>query len=270
MGKMDNLGRLENQSIFIIREAYAQFRNVAMLWSIGKDSTTLLWLVRKAFFGKVPFPVMHIDTGYKFRQIYEFRDKIVRKWHLNLKILRNESALKQGISAQKGRFDCCNLLKTAALRQGVSAFGLEALLLAIRRDEHTIRSKERYFSPRDKDFRWNYQQQPAEMWGQFYLTQGKDQRHTRIHPMLHWQEIDIWKYIKRENLPVVKLYFSRRGLRYRSIGCQCCCQPVNSGARTLRSIIKELSVSSTAERAGRVQDKEKAYMMQKLRALGYM
>jgi sulfate adenylyltransferase subunit 2 len=276
LGKVKQMGRelsylekLESQSIFIIREAYSQFRKVAMLWSIGKDSTTLLWLIRKAFFGKIPFPVMHIDTGYKFKEIYEFRDKYAKEWNLNLLLAKNEEAIKQGIGPDNGKFRCCTELKTNALKMAIAEHGFRALYLAIRRDEHGIRAKERIFSPRDEDFEWDYKNQPPELWDQ-YKTRAADEQHIRVHPMLGWREIDIWEYIKRENIPIVSLYLAKNGKRYRSIGCETCCMPIDSDADTVDKIVEELKTSRVSERSGRAQDKESAYMMQKLRALGYM
>ena len=138
---MDNIPRLENQTIFIIREAYRECRKVAMLWSIGKDSTTLLWLIRKAFFGKVPFPIIHLDTSYKFKEIYSFRDRYAREWNLNLIVARNEEALNRGVSPEKGKFECCNELKTNNLKKAIAKYRFKALYLGIRRDEHGIRAE---------------------------------------------------------------------------------------------------------------------------------
>lgn len=266
---MDYLDKLENQSIFIIREAYAQFRKIAMLWSIGKDSTTLLWIIRKALFGKIPFPIIHIDTTYKFKEIYNFRNKYAKDWNFNLIILKNKEAINKVTGPDKGKFQCCTELKTNALKIGIAKYGFKALYLAIRRDEHGIRAKERIFSPRDEDFQWDYKNQPPELWDQ-YKTKAENEEHIRVHPLLGWREIDIWEYIKRENIPIVSLYFAKAGRRYRSIGCQCCCNPVDSDADTIDKIIKELRDSKISERSGRAQDKESDYMMQKLRALGYM
>ena len=267
---MDHLSALENKSIFIIREAYAKFKDIAVLWSVGNDSTTLLWLCRKAFFGRIPFPVIHIDTGYKFPEMYQFRDKYAEKWGLDLIVGRNEEKLNSGMGPDKGaKLDCCNELKTNALKQVIAKFRLKAILLGIRRDEHGIRAKERYFSPRDEQFKWNYENQPAELWDQ-YKSMAEADTHIRIHPLLHMTELDIWQYTKRENMPVANLYFSKDGKRYRSIGCLPCCSPVESAASTLDEIIEEVETSDAPERAGRAQDKEDAYTMQKLRALGYM
>ena len=135
------LDSLENQTIYIVREAHYHFRRMAMLWSIGKDSTTLLWMVRKAFFGKIPFPILHIDTGYKFPEIYAFRDEYAKKWDLDLRIVRNEQAIAAGVNPHTEKFGCCSALKTEALRQAIEKFKFQALLLGIRRDEHGIRSK---------------------------------------------------------------------------------------------------------------------------------
>ena len=266
---MTYLEELENKSIYLIREAYNRFKNIALLWSMGKDSTSLVWICRKAFFGKIPFPVIHIDTSYKFKEIYEFRDQYSQEWNLNLMISQNENALKQGMNPQGGRFECCNALKTESLKMTVKKYHLKALLLAIRRDEHGIRAKERYFSPRDTNLRWDYQNQPAEFWD-LYQSQLKGEEHFRVHPMLHWRELDVWRYIQKEKIPIVPLYLAKNNKRYRSIGCETCCFPVDSKADTIKKIIKELETTHIAERSGRAQDKEDAYTMQKLRSLGYM
>ncbi len=267
---MDHLTRLENKSIFIIREAYYRFRNIAILWSVGKDSTTLLWLCRKAFFGKIPFPVIHIDTSYKFPEMYKFRDEYAKEWGLNLIVGKNEKQIKAVMGPTKGaKLDCCNELKTNALKQTIAKHGFKALILGIRRDEHGIRAKERVFSPRDDNFKWNYENQPAELWDQYKSTVEED-NHFRIHPILHMTELDIWKYVKREGIPITELYFSKDSKRYRSIGCVPCCSPVESTAKNVDEVIYELETTHTSERAGRAQDKENAYTMQKLRSLGYM
>lgn len=265
---MDHLDYLESESIYIIREAYKQFKNLAMLWSIGKDSTCLLWLVRKAFYGKIPFSVLHIDTSYKFPEMIQYRDRKAQEWGLNLTVAQNEKAIKEGMGPQS-KLACCTALKTEALKQAIDQHRFSALLLGIRRDEHGIRAKERVFSPRNQEFKWDYKNQPPELWDQ-YKSKQTDEQHIRVHPILHWTEVDIWEYIKRENIPIIPLYFSKEGKRYRSIGCQCCCNPVDSNASNVEEVVQELKTTTTSERAGRAQDKESAYMMQKLRSLGYM
>ncbi|MDD5022717.1 MAG: sulfate adenylyltransferase subunit 2 [Candidatus ainarchaeum sp.] len=267
---MDRLDELESRSIYIIREAYKEYGNIAALWSIGKDSTTMVWLIRKAFYGKVPFPMMHIDTTFKFPEMYQFRDKYAKEWGLELLIAKNEEALAKGIGYDThDAFTCCNELKTIALKQAIDNYKFKALFVGIRRDEHGIRAKERYFSPRDKDFKWNYKDQPPEIWDQF--TVKKDNAtHIRVHPLLHWTELDIWEYIKRENIPISELYFAKNGKRYRSLGCMPITTSMESNADTIDKIIEELKTTKIAERSGRSQDKEQAYMMQKLRVLGYM
>jgi sulfate adenylyltransferase subunit 2 len=271
MNKDLYLEELESKSVYIIREAYWEYRDkLAILWSMGKDSTTLVHLARKAFLGNIPIPVVHIDTSFKFKQIYEFRDRCAKKWNLKLMIAKNDMALKEKMSPERGRFNCCNALKTEALRQLIEKYGFKALLVAIRRDEHAIRAKERYFSLRDKEFKWDYQNQPLELWMEYYRTKAEIGTHFRIHPLLHWREINIWRYIKKERLPVVNLYFAKKGKRYRSIGCESCCEPIESSADAINKIIKEVQLTTISERSGRTQDKEKEYMMQKLRALGYM
>ncbi len=272
---MDHLDELESKSIYIIREAYKQYKNIAMLWSIGKDSTALLWLCRKAFFGRIPFPVVHIDTSYKFKEIYDFRDKYVKEWGLKLVVGKNEEAIAAGMGPTEGnKFECCNQLKTIALKQTIAKQKFTALLLGIRRDEHGIRAKERVFSPRNQQFKWDYKNQPPELWDQYKSKQADDE-HLRVHPILHWTEQDIWDYVKRENIPITELYFAKEmengeWKRYRSIGCETCCNPICSKATDVDKIVEELKTTKVAERSGRAQDKESAYIMQKLRSLGYM
>ena len=265
---MDRLDELESQSIYIIREAFYHYKKLAMLWSIGKDSTTLVWLCRKAFFGKIPFCALHIDTGYKFPEMYEFRDEYAKIWGFDLVVARNEEAIAAGMGPEK-KLECCTALKTNGLKKAIAAHGFEALLLGIRRDEHGIRAKERYFSPRDEKFEWNYQDQPPELWDQ-YKSRADEGTHVRVHPLLHWTELDIWCYIRREQIPITHLYFAKDGKRYRSIGCVPCCNPVESDADSVDKMIEELQTTTSSERAGRAQDKENTYTMQKLRALGYM
>lgn len=266
---MDNLDRLESQSIYILREAFRHFEDIVMLWSIGKDSTALLWLARKAFLGRVPFPLIHIDTTYKPPEMIAFRERIAKEWNLDLLVGSNKAADEEGITPEKGRFECCTARKTRALQQMLDEKGFKGVILGIRRDEEGSRAKERIFSPRDKNFEWDVKNQPPELWDQFNVSFSED-THIRIHPLLHWTELDIWMYIKREGIPTCGLYFARNGKRFRSLGCTPCNIPMDSDADTIDKIVEELKTTTTPERAGRVQDHEKAYMMQKLRTMGYM
>ena len=269
---MDHLSKLENQSIYILREAFHKFEHLAMLWSIGKDSTVLLWLARKAFFGHVPFPLVHVDTAYKIPSMIEYRDKLCRDWNLQLVVGQNEAVLQRGVTYPNGkatRVECCGTLKKDALKAVLDRHKFTGVIVGVRRDEEPTRAKERYFSPRDKNMEWNVQDQPPELWDQF-KTDFEKGAHIRIHPLLHWTEKDIWQYVKRENMPFVDLYRAKGGRRYRSIGCECCCAPVKSEASTVDEIVAELETTKAGEREGRAQDKEDANTMQKLRALGYM
>ncbi len=266
---MDHLDALEHQSVYILRESYRKFKKLAMLWSIGKDSTVLLWLARKAFFGHCPIPLVHIDTSYKIPEMIAFRDRVAKEWNVRLIVGQNTQALADGMGPEKGRLVCCNALKTEALQQLMADRGYTGLILGIRRDEEGTRAKERYFSPRDRNFEWNYKDQPPELWDQFKTDFDKD-THIRIHPLLQWTELDVWQYIQREQIPIVDLYFARGGERYRSLGCLPCTGRIKSNATTVEAIIEELRNTTTGERAGRAQDQEDAYAMQKLRAKGYM
>jgi len=257
--------QLVNESIFILRETYAEFKNPAILWSMGKDSTASLNLCREAFLGKIPFPVIHIDTGYKFKEMYEFRDLLVKEWNLDLIVARNN----EHTSPDKGKFKCCTQLKTEALLKCLQDYKFDAIIVSIRRDEHGIRAKERVFSPRSTNSKWNYKNQPLEVWD-LYQNLSKDKEHTRIHPILHWTELDVWKYIKEGNLPYNPMYLAKEGKRYRSLGCEPCTFPIESDADTIDKIIEELRTTKVSERGGRIQDKEQAFSMQKLRTLGYM
>jgi len=266
---MDHLDALESQSIYILREAYKKFKKLAMLWSIGKDSTVLLWLARKAFLGHVPIPLVHIDTSYKIPEMIAFRDRVAKEWNLRLIVGQNAKALADGMGPGKGRVNCCHALKTEALQGLMAERGYTGLILGIRRDEEGTRAKERYFSPRDKRFEWNYKDQPPELWDQFKTDFDKD-THVRIHPLLHWTETEVWQYVQRENIPVIDLYFAKDGHRYRSLGCLPCTRPIESKATTPAEIVEELRSTTASERAGRAQDQEEPYAFQKLRAKGYM
>lgn len=282
--------RLAQKSIYIIREAKAQFRNPAVMWSTGKDSTVLLHLCREAFFGEVPFPVIHIDTGWHFPEVYEFRDYLADKWNLDLIVARHPQAgkIKPGKKTTVER--CCHKLKTEALRQLIEKEGFDALLVSIRRDEHPLRNPERYVSPRDRNMQWRLPRrkekaggdspfealQPVELWDIYAADFGEDVHHVRVHPLLHWSEADVWRYIKTRHVPFNPLYradyvaehYPRyAGCRFRSIGCMPCTKPLPTTASTLDEIICEVEREGGRERAGRSVNKEA--IMRRLRALGY-
>ena len=293
---MDHLDQLEHRSVHILREAYAAFRTLGMLWSIGKDSTVLLWLTRKAFFGHVPFTLIHIDTSFKIPEMIPYRDRLVAEWGLNLIYGENAVALAENRTYPGGAVDrvtCCSLLKTEALRRTLSgewpryrfnhATGayeqdpsrepFTGVIVGARADEEGSRSKERYFSPRTGENAWDVGDQPPEFWSQ-YKTDFAPGTHVRVHPLLDWTELNIWEYIERENIPVVDLYFDRgNGTRYRSLGCAPCTQPVASTASTVGEIVDELrsgQLANIAERAGRAQDAADGGGLETLRRDGYM
>jgi len=293
---MEHLDKLEAKSVYILREAYREFKNLCMLWSIGKDSTVLLWLARKAFFGHVPFSLVHIDTHYKIPSMVEYRDRLAQEWRLNMVYGENAAALAAGETFPDGKVDrltCCRNLKSEALKRTLSGewpryrLNLElnryeedknkepytGVIAGVRADEEGSRSKERYFSPRDKENEWDVGDQPPELWNQF-KTDFAPGTHVRIHPLLDWTELNIWEYIAREDIPVVPLYFDQGdGRRYRSLGCWPCTQPILSKAANIAEIIQELSsgqLANIAERSGRAQDKEDGGGLETLRREGYM
>ncbi len=293
---MDHLDALEARSVFLFREAYANFKNLGMLWSIGKDSTVLLWLARKAFFGHVPFPLIHIDTAFKIPEMIAYRDRLAAQWHLNLIYGENRAALdakRTFPDRAVDRLTCCALLKTEALKKTLSGewpryrfnpatrtYDVDpntepftGIIAGVRADEEGSRSKERYFSPRDTQNVWDIAEQPPEFWNQ-YKTDFAPGTHVRIHPLLDWTELNIWEYIEREKIPTVSLYYNQGdGKRYRSLGCWPCTHPVESEARTPAEIIEELRTgkfANIAERSGRAQDSEDGGGLETLRRDGYM
>ena len=293
---MDHLDKLENLSIHILRETYANFKNSCMLWSIGKDSTVLLWLARKAFLGHVPFPLVHIDTNYKIPEMIEYRDRLTAEWHLDMVYGQNKEALKAKQTYPDGNVDrmtCCKNLKTEALKHTLSGqwsryrfnhtlgkYEVDkntepytGVIVGARADEEGSRSKERYFSPRDRQNEWDIADQPPEFWNQF-KTDFAPGTHVRVHPLLDWTELNIWEYIHRENIPTVSLYYDQGdGKRYRSLGCYPCTNPIDSTAKNHADIIEELrsgQLTNIAERSGRAQDKEDGGGLETLRREGYM
>jgi sulfate adenylyltransferase subunit 2 len=279
---MDHLDALEHRSVHIFREAYAAFKQLGMLWSIGKDSTVLLWLARKAFFGHVPFPLIHIDTSFKIPEMIAYRDRLAAEWDLQLIYGQNQEALSARRTFPDGAVDrlaCCGSLKTETLKKTLSgewpryrfnrvkrAYELDTntepftgVIVGVRADEEGTRSKERYFSPRTAHNAWDIGDQPPEFWN-LYKTDFAPGTHVRVHPLLDWTELNIWEYIARERIPTVSLYYNQgNGTRYRSLGCYPCTFPVESQARSPMEIIDELRsgrFANVAERSGRAQDKD--------------
>jgi len=264
---MDHLDALESKSIYILREAFNKIDNLAMLWSLGKDSNAMVWLAKKAFFGHVPFPLVHIDTEKKFPEMYAFRDRYEKEWDLDL---------RRGICPPVEEMDPTlppaarsAARKTAGLKAMLDNEGFTGVIAGIRRDEEGTRAKERVFSPRGEQNTWDFRDQPPEFWDQF-KTDFAPGTHLRIHPILHWTEIDIWRYVQREGIPTIDLYFSKNGKRYRSLGDKDITFPVGSTASTIDEIIDELKTTKIAERSGRAMDHESEDAFERLRADGYM
>jgi len=277
-----NIEELVSKSVYILREAKANFKKPVILWSTGKNSTLSLSLCREAFLGSVPFPVMHIDTGWKFEQMYKFRDKITKDWNLDLIVEKSDKAGKIRPSQETPHQVCCQTLKTDTLRDAIEKHGFDAVIVSIRRDEHPIRNIKRVSSPRDRTFlgkllrRKKKGDAPYESLQQvehgFNLQTdfGADCHHTRINPILHWGEIDVWKYIQKREIPVNPMYFAKDGVRYRSVGCSPCTKPIESSAKNIHEIIEELKRTKVPKRSDKSQDKDKEEIMRKLKAMGYM
>jgi len=264
---MDRLDRLESHSIYILREAYKHAHPLAMLWSIGKDSNVVLWLARKAFFGHVPFPVVQLDTGMELDEVYAYRDKYVPEWGLDLRVI--DCPPESEMDPDLPPMTRAAARKSAGLRALLEEGGYAGVIVGIRRDEEATRAKERVFSPRGVEGTWEFRDQPPEFWDQF-MTQPPPETHLRIHPLLHWTEVDVWRYSEREGIPINSLYFSREGKRYRSLGEKNITKPVPSEAATIDEIIQELETTNTSERDGRAMDKETEDSFEKLRSQGYM
>ncbi|HWL67484.1 MAG TPA: sulfate adenylyltransferase subunit CysD [Geminicoccus sp.] len=264
---MSHLDELEAESVYVLREAFAKLERPAILWSLGKDSNVVLWLTRKAFFGHVPFPVMHVDTGKKFKEMYAFRDRYAKEWNLNF--IREECPPVEMTDPTLPPAARSAARKTLGLKAALAKHQFTGLVAGIRRDEEAIRAKERYFSPRSEDGSWNLKDQPPEVFEQ-YMTSFPPGVHVRIHPLLHWSELDIWRYTKRENIPAIDLYFAKNGMRYRSLGDEDITKPVPSTASTIDEIIAELETTKVAERSGRAMDHEAEDSFERLRASGYL
>ncbi|MDB5367330.1 MAG: sulfate adenylyltransferase [Rhodospirillales bacterium] len=263
----DHLDELENRSIWLIREAYARLKPLGMLWSIGKDSNVVLWLARKAFLGRVPFPVVQLDTGMELPEVYAFRDRIVQEWNLGLRIETCPPESEMDPTLPPATRAAAR--KTAGLQALLERERLRGVLVGIRRDEQGTRAKERVFSPRSLDGNWDVTKQPAEFWDH-YRTDFPVGAHVRVHPLLDWTELDVWRYTRREAIPIVPLYLAQDGKRYRSLGEKNVTFPVASNASSIDEIIAELETTRVPERAGRSIDSETEDSFERLRQAGYM
>ncbi|MHA7881056.1 MAG: sulfate adenylyltransferase subunit CysD [Saccharospirillum sp.] len=294
-----HLKQLEAESIHIIREVAAEFDNPVMLYSIGKDSAVMLHLARKAFFpGKLPFKLMHIDTGWKFREMYEFRDRMVQDYDLELIVHQNAEGVRQGINPfDHGSAKHTDIMKTQALKQALDLHQFDAAFGGARRDEEKSRAKERVYSFRDRSHRWDPKNQRPELWN---IYNGKINRgeSIRVFPLSNWTELDIWQYIHLESIPIVPLYFAaerpvverdgllinvndermvlhpgerieQRRVRFRTLGCYPLTGAVESNATTLPDIIQEMLLATTSERQGRAIDHDTAGSMEKKKQEGY-
>lgn len=264
---MTYLDRLENHSIYVLREAHARIDRPALLWSIGKDSNTLVWLMLKAFYGRVPCPAVHVDTGLEFPEVYALRDRLAREWNLDFIAApcppiesMDQSLPPAARSASR---------KTVGLADAIRAHGFTGIITGIRRDEQSTRAKERIFSPRGPDGQWLYRDQPPELWDLFALEPPPG-GHLRVHPLLHWTEADVWRYVEREGIPVSELYFAKDGKRFRSLGESDITRPIASNADTVAAIIAELDATREPERAGRTMDHETEDAFERLRVAGYL
>lgn len=284
----EKLKYLENESIKLIKIIFNNFdyNNIGILWSCGKDSTVLLHLIQKAFNGKIPCKVIHIDTGLKIKKMIEYRDNFFTNNNVDNIVCKNLNF--EIINKKYNKIDCCNQLKTQPLNdviynennfykyyvrnnkyyQYYQKHQIKALFVGIRHDEEKTRSKEKLISKRYK-YDWDYGNLSLNI-GNFYSFDCNDESHYRIHPLLYWTEKDIWEYIKEENIQYIDLYLSDNGYRYRSIGCECCTNKICSNAKTTKDIINELksNLKYVPERSTRKQDNE--FGLEDLRTKGYM
>jgi sulfate adenylyltransferase subunit 2 len=300
-----HLKNLEAESIYIIREAVAEFKNPVMLYSIGKDSGVMVRLAQKAFFpGPIPFPLMHVDTGFKFPEMYEFRKKFCEELGVRLIIERNEAWIAKGANPYDLGVDrCCANLKTQGLLQALQKHSFDVAFGGARREEEKSRAKERVFSFRDRFGQWDPKNQRPELWNLFnsFINEGES---VRVFPLSNWTEVDIWQYIKYEGIPVVPLYFAQKRLmvkrkgmlipvypglclaadrardaageeaqmilcRYRSLGCIPCSGAVASEAATIDAIIEEVSAAKKSERENRIIDLTGDASMEQKKKEGY-
>ena len=296
---LTHLQRLEAESIYILREVVAECERPVMLYSIGKDSSVMLHLAKKAFHpAKPPFPLLHVDTTWKFRAMYEFRDRMARELGMDLIVHVNPDGLSQGINPfTHGSQVHTDVMKTQGLKQALDKYGFDVAFGGARRDEEKSRAKERIFSFRSAQHRWDPKNQRPELWS-LYNTRKHKGESIRVFPISNWTELDVWQYIHLENIPIVPLYFSgrrpvvqrdgalimvddermplnpgekpeMRSVRFRTLGCYPLTGAVESEATTLPQIIQEMLLTKSSERQGRVIDHDAAASMEKKKQEGY-
>jgi sulfate adenylyltransferase subunit 2 len=297
--RLTHLQRLEAESIYIMREVAAQAENPVMLYSIGKDSSVMLHLALKAFHpGKPPFPFLHVDTTWKFREMYQFRDRIAQEHGLDLIVHINQEGLDLGINPfTHGSAVHTDVMKTQSLKQALEKYGFDAAFGGARRDEERSRAKERVFSFRSAQHRWDPKNQRPELW-RLYNARKRKGESIRVFPLSNWTEIDVWQYILLEQIPIVPLYFAKerpiverdgalimvdddrmplesgeeprlRKVRFRTLGCYPLTGAVESNADSLESIVWEMLLARTSERQGRVIDFDEDSSMEKKKQEGY-
>jgi sulfate adenylyltransferase subunit 2 len=293
------LKRLEAESIHIIREVAAEFRNPVMLYSIGKDSSVMLHLAMKAFYpGKPPFPLLHVDTTWKFREMIAFRDETAARLGLKLIVHINEDGVRRGINPfDSGSSLHTQVMKTEALKQALDKYGFDAAFGGARRDEEKSRAKERVFSFRNESHAWDPKNQRPELW-RVYNTRVRPGESIRVFPLSNWTELDVWQYVMMENIPIVPLYFAKRRpvverdgalimvdddrmklrdgekvqerlVRFRTLGCYPLTGAIESSADTLEAIVTEMFTARTSERQGRLIDSDENASMEKKKKEGY-
>jgi sulfate adenylyltransferase subunit 2 len=294
-----HLKQLEAESIHIFREVAAEFDNPVMLYSVGKDSSVLLHLARKAFApGKIPFPLMHVDTTWKFREMIEFRDRMAREHDLDLLVHTNQEGVDAGVNPfSVGSAKHTDIMKTVALKQALDKYQFDAAFGGARRDEEKSRAKERVFSFRDNNHRWDPKNQRPELWN-IYNAQVNKGESIRVFPMSNWTELDIWQYIYLEGIEIPELYLAKprpvverdgvlimvdddrmplepgeepmmKSVRFRTLGCYPLTGAVESDAQTLPEVIQEMLLTKTSERQGRVIDHDSSGSMEKKKMEGY-
>lgn len=293
------LKALENESIEILRETAAGFAKPVMLYSIGKDSSVLLHLARKAFYpAPIPFPLLHIDTTWKFKEMISFRDKIAAKYGLDLIVHTNQDGVKEGVTPfTRGISEYTRIMKTVGLRQALDKYGFDAAIGGSRRDEEKSRAKERIFSVREAGHRWNPREQRPELW-RTYNTRLRPDQSMRVFPISDWTELDVWNYISLNEIPINPLYFAKerpvvwrgdqmlmvdderfplingevpenRLIRFRTLGCYPLTAAVESTATTISEVLEEVSEVKLSERATRLIDGDKEDSMEKKKTEGY-